>query len=113
MRERTNRNSLTTKMNNRVEVWGKKIIDTDLGEDYEDSFIKKMWCDIIPIGGSKKNASGETEYNDTTFKIRARKQELRSDNWLIYRELRYDIKYILPDFNTNKFIEIYAELNTE
>jgi head-tail adaptor len=110
---RTNKKTLASKLNNRVEVWGKEIIQSEYGDDYTDKFLKKMWCDIIPLSGKINNESGDTISNDTNFKIRARKQGIKTDNWIIFEGLRYDIKYILPDFNTNKFIEIFAVLNTE
>ena len=105
--------SLSSKLNNRIEIWGKSKVTGDLGDTYEDTLIKKLWADIVPTGGSQRNGDGDTEYSETNFKIRVRKTVLSEDNWIIYSGMRYDIKYILPNFDRNHYLDIYAELVIE
>lgn len=105
--------SLASKLNNRIEIWGKKEIESKIGDSYDKVLLKKIWADVIPTGGSMINGQANTDYNDTNFKIKIRKTDISSDNWIMFKGQRYDIKYFLPDFNDNKFIEIFAVLKTE
>ena len=107
------RKNLASKLNNRVEIWGNKKVETSLGDSTEEGLIKKVWADIAPTGGSLKNGDGETEYSEGSFKIKVRKTKIDPDNWIIYKGLRYDIKYILPNFDRNTYLDIYAVLKIE
>ena len=107
---------LASQLNNRIEIWKPESIESDIGEVLQNVFFKKIWADIIPINGSQLNGIADTEYSDTNFKIKIRKasnNEITNDNFIMFRGLRYDIKYILPDFNNGAFNELFTKLKTE
>lgn len=107
--------NLVSALKNRVELWENIKVDTPLGKTKEPKIITKLWSDVIPLSGVLKNGQADTEYSNTNFKIRVRKssREFRTDMWFIFKGQRYDIKYMLPDFETNAFIDIYCNLLVE
>lgn len=105
--------TLASKLNNRIEIWGNTLIESPLGDSTEETLIKKVWADIAPTGGSLKNGDGNTEYSEVKAKIKIRKTDISDKNWIIYQGLRYDIDYILPNFDKNHYLDIFTTLNLE
>lgn len=105
--------TLASRLKNRVEIWevGKK--DTDCGIIPDPKKIKTVWANIVPQSGSLVNGEANTDYNNTRFKIKIRKTEILSSNYIIFQGKRYDIDYILPDYKNNSFIELFVTLKTE
>ena len=105
--------TLASRLKNRIEIWdvGKK--DTDYGIIPDPKKIKTVWANIVPQSGSLVNGEANTDYNNTRFKIKIRKTEILSSNYIMFQGKRYDIDYILPDYKNNSFIEIFATLKTE
>lgn len=108
---------LASKLKNKIEVWGNKRVKNELGAwDNEPKFIKKIHADIIPRTGSTKEGVANTEYADTKFKIRIRSnvcEDLTEQNWIVYKEKRYNIEYILPDYNNQEYIDLFCNVVTE
>lgn len=104
---------LASKLRNRIEIWERVEIETDLGVNYTPKLFKKVWGNVTPITGYLESGEGNTEYSDTTFRIRIRKVKISMDNWIEYHGSRYDIKYIHEDFKSNKFIDLFVNLNEE
>lgn len=105
--------SLASKLNNRIEIWGKIKEETDLGITYEEQLLKKVWADVKPISGSSSSESGNTTSTSVKFKIRIRKTDISTDNWIIYNGMRYEIDYVYQDFNRNSFLDVEARLKGE
>lgn len=105
--------SLSSRLNNRIEIWGEIKEESDIGEIVKNKLLKKVWADIVPQSGSISNGQGETTVSNTKFKARMRKTEISSSNFIIFKGLKYEIEYILPDFNKNNFIDVYLKLSAE
>ena len=107
--------SLASKLNNRTQLWKYEKPASKVGKKKVPTLVKNpLWADIIPLSGSTSKGQADNEQNTTKFKISIRKTNLvKSDMWIMYKDQRYDIKYILPDFNSNKFLELYCELEIE
>lgn len=105
--------SLASQLNNRIEIWRDTKIEGDLGDKLEPALLKKVWADMIPTGGTLKNGDGDTEYSEGAFKIKVRKGDVKPSDWIMYQGQRYDIKYILPNFNKNDYMEIHAVIKTD
>lgn len=105
--------NLSSRLKNRIEVYSKKNVAGQLGTTYEDVLVKKLWAEIRFQSGSMINGAGDTEANNTRFKIRIRKTEIDTTHYVKYKGLVYEIEYIYPDFKNNSFIELFVKLKTE
>lgn len=105
--------SLASKLNNRIEIWGEVKEKIDIGSVLKDKLIKKVWADIVPQSGSTSNGAGKTVVSNSKFKARMRRTELSPSNFIIFKKQKYEIDYILPDFNKNQFIDVYLKLSIE
>ena len=118
--------NLISKMNNRIEIWRNTQVDTDLGMTIEPELLKKVWADVIPQqSGSIANEAGNTISNTTKFRIKIimvknyfylQRGFTAMDitiNFFLINGLRYDIEYIIPDFNKNAYLDISAVLKGE
>ncbi len=106
--------NLISKMNNRIEIWRNTRVDTDLGVTIKPELLKKVWADVIPQqSGSIANEAGNTISNTTKFRIKIRKTDIKADDFLLVNGLRYNIEYIIPDFNKNAYLDIAAVLKGE
>jgi len=62
--------NLVSKLNNRIDVYGKILYENELGEkDYTYGKIKPVWAEITPSGGSIRNGEANTIYSDISHKI--------------------------------------------
>lgn len=104
---------LTAKLKNRVEIYRKEKIDGELGTTFEKVLKGKAWSHIISIRGKVASGDGDTEVVETNFKIRMRPRDIRKEDLIIYKGLKYEVEYILPSFNTNSFIDVYCVLIEE
>ncbi|MGL5655903.1 MAG: head-tail adaptor protein [Fusobacteriaceae bacterium] len=105
--------NLSSSLNNRIEIWGEVKEKIDIGSVTKDKLIKKVWADIVPQSGSTSNGPGDTIVSNSKFKARMRKTELSPSNFIIFKGQKYEIDYILPDFNKNNFIDVYLKLSIE
>lgn len=106
--------SLTSRLKNRIDVYGKTEIENELGElDYTYGKIKSIWAEIMPTGGSTKNTEGNILQAQTSHRITIRAnavKELTNDMYFEYKGQRYDIKYFNPNFKYGDSIEVFCEL---
>jgi SPP1 family predicted phage head-tail adaptor len=105
-------------LRNKIEVYEKIEIENELGEkDHEYQFVKSIFAQIIPanLTGSSKEGQANTEYAETTHKIKCRKLSLNPtiDMYFKYDGLRYDILYFQPDFKNKDFWEIMVVVKYE
>ncbi|MGL4672605.1 MAG: phage head completion protein [Cetobacterium sp.] len=106
--------NLASRLKNRIEIYEKRKVAGKLGTTYEDVLIKKFWGEIKFQSGSTISGEGDTEANNTRFKIRIRKTDISSENHtIVFRGLRFEIEYIYPDFKKNGFIDLLVKLKTE
>jgi len=103
----------TSRLKNRIEVYAKEKVAGQLGTTYEDVLVKKLWAEIKFRSGSMTKGEGDTEANNTMFKIRVRKTEIDTTRYIKYKGLVYEIEYIYPDFKNNSFVELFVKLKTE
>lgn len=105
--------TLASRLKNRIEIWTPGEIEGEYGIEPDPKKVKTIWANIVPQSGSLINGEANTEYNNTKFKIKVRKTDLKSSYYIMFQGRRYDIDYILPDYKNNNFIEILATLRTE
>lgn len=60
---------LASRLNNRVEIHRKQIVEGNLGDKREYKLYKKVWADIIPLSANSITTSEDFEYTDIKFKI--------------------------------------------
>lgn len=101
------------KYNKRIEVWGKeKVVNELLETTYQDKLIKTIWACIIPQTGKLQKQQADTILTNVTHKILCRYSagdDIKNDNWIIYKNNRFDIKFILNPYYQNKELEIFTE----
>lgn len=109
--------NLVSKLNNRIDVYGKILYENELGEkDYTYGKIKSVWAEITPSGGSIRNGEANTIYSDISHKIVIRSNainNLSNDMYFIFKNQRYDIKYFNPNYKYRDRIEIICSLVVE
>lgn len=108
---------LAGKLNCKVDVYGKKQVENELGElDYDYGKIKTVWAEIIPQGGNVKSLAGDVSYAQISHKITVRAKsitDLANDMYFMYQNQRYNIKYYQPNYKKKDSIEIMCELVVE
>lgn len=97
--------TLSTRLRNRVEVWGRSTALNTLGEqDGSEKKLATLWCDIIPKSGKVEQigtapaAIFESITHEVIFRASAKKL-LRAEYHLRIGDERLDIEYILPHYN--------------
>lgn len=109
-----NEKNLSSKLNNRIEVWRKEKVNTSLGVSYEEVVYKKIWANIVPLTSLLKDGQGETEYSQNKLKITIRKiKDIKTTDLLIIENQKYEIESIIPNFNLKDRLEIRASLKVE
>jgi SPP1 family predicted phage head-tail adaptor len=100
-------------LRHRIEIWGRVKTKNELGEtDYIPARIKTIWAAIIPQTGKLQNGLVETILTNTTHKIICRYsagKDITPDMYIMFRDQRYDIKYILNPYFKNESLEIFVE----
>ena len=105
--------ALSSRLKNRVEIWGLTDDTNSLGESDSDEIrLAILYCDIVPKSGKVNeipNASAqyETITHEVTFRRSAMKH-LRPENHIRYGDSRYEIEYIMPHYNEPDRIIAYC-----
>lgn len=105
--------TLASRLNNRLEIWGNTKVNSDLGISIEETLIKKVWGKISPVYGLSSGADANTTKNYVNFKIMIRNTDISSDNWVMFKNQRYDISYIMPNFDSNEYLDLNVFLYEE
>lgn len=107
--------NLSSRLNNKIELWCEEKVKTDIGNTVEKKLIKKVWADIAPNNSSRSvaNGPGDTKITNTKLKARIRKTDISTSNYIVFQSKRYEIEYVLPDFNKNAFMDIFLKLSTD
>lgn len=102
------------KLNKKIEIWKNENFQTELlEEDTKDELVKKVYSQIIPISGMMKTGQAETLIVGSTHKIRMRYNTgkfITPDMWFVYKNTKYNIKYILNPFESNRTLEFFCEV---
>lgn len=97
----------------RIDVYSRVKIENELGEvDYNYIKLKSVWAEIRPQTGSLQQQQANTILANVTHKIIIRYdscKDLTNDMYIIFREKRFDIKYILNPYFKNETLEIFCE----
>ena len=106
---------LTSRLKNKLALYGKTIILNELGEDSFDYDVIKypIFAEILPQGGRKEQEQGNTTQAITSHKITIRSNSidnLKNDMFFVYQNQRYDIEYFNPNYKYNDSVEISATL---
>ncbi|BEP28811.1 head-tail adaptor protein [Helicovermis profundi] len=102
------------KLRHKIEVWKNVASENELLEEsIEEALVKKISSQIIPMTGMIKNEQGDTKISGTTHKIRTRYSAgkfIKPDMWFKYKNSKYEIKYILNPFESNRTLEFFCEV---
>lgn len=107
---------IVNRLNKRIDVYGKASTTNALGEmDFNYSFVKSIWAEIVPTTGTKQTYQGNTDRADVShrFTIRAGAINLTNDMYFIFKGQRYDINYFMPNYKFNDSIEVFCSLVIE
>lgn len=100
-------------LRHRIDVYSNTQIENELGEiNYISSKIKTIWSAIIPQTGSLQKQQANTRLSNVTHKIKVRYgagNDITQDMYIMFREKRFDIKYIINPYFKNEFLEIFCE----
>jgi len=108
-----NKRSLASRLNNRLEIWGNAKVKTNLGTSNKGVLLKKIWGKITPIYGFSSGGEANTTKSTVNFKILIRKTNISKANWVIYKGQRYDISHILPNYDSNEYLDLNVFLYEE
>ncbi|WP_222126731.1 phage head closure protein [Paenibacillus sp. 32O-W] len=99
--------------NKRINVYGKVKFTNDQGKTaYRDEKIKTIWANIVPQTGRLQTQQADTILANVTHKIIVRYdagKDILNNMYLVYRDHRFDIKYILNPYFKNETLEIFVE----
>lgn len=101
---------LASKLNNRIEVWRNKQVESKTGKEQKYTLEKKIWAEIRPTKGIVNQEEAETTSNTVKFKIRIRKTDIKTSDYIIFKASKYEIDYIIPCYKDNSFLDVYTSL---
>jgi SPP1 family predicted phage head-tail adaptor len=108
---------MNEQLNQRIEIGGPVKDKNTVGAwMYKDGIIKKIWASVKPRSGNFNDGASNTKYSETQFKIRIRKSaypSLNAKNWFKKGDTRFEIKYILPDYQNNEYIDAFCNVIEE
>lgn len=103
------------RLNRKIEVWKNELRENPETICLEPVPVRKktVWASITPKTGSLLSGRpADTLLSKTTHKVTIRKSaypELTPDCWLVYRNHRYDIDYILDPYMSHDYYEIFVQ----
>lgn len=105
--------SLSTRLKNKVQIWGRAAKTNALGEtDTEETLIGTLWCDIVPRTGKVAEIpNANAVYADITHEVTFRRSALRylkSEYHIKHYSERLDIEYIMPHYNNPEMVIAYC-----
>lgn len=105
--------TLASRLQNRVEIYRRKKVSTDIGDTFEPVLHKKVWADVIPLSANTAEGQAETQNSRTKFKIIMRKTDILQSDYIIFSGIKLEIDYIIPNFDRKGYIEVYTLLIKE
>lgn len=106
---------LTSRLRNKVAVYGNVATRNEIGEDTLTPGLIKypVYAEILPTGGRNEQEQGNTTQAVTSHKITIRSnavENLKNDMFFVYKNQRYDIEYFNPNYIYNDSVEILVTL---
>ena len=100
----------------KVDFYEVKSDTNELGEDIQSGLkvvAEDVPAQIIPVSGSNPSMSGDLVETIITHKIRIRKEKaddigLDPAMVIMYDGQRYDVRYWMPVYNNQRFVEIHT-----
>ena len=100
--------TLASRLRNRIELWRREKVETDIGEITKPIFIKKLWADIIPVSTFEKNGQADTEKAEAKSKVIMRKTDIKISDYIVYNGIKHEVLYVLPNYDSKGYIEVYT-----
>ena len=105
--------TLASRLRNRVELWRREKVETDIGEITKPIFIKKLWADIIPTNTSEKDGPADTEKAEAKSKVIMRKTDIKKSDYIVHNGVKHEVLYVLPNYDGKGYIEVYTRMVME
>ncbi|MGE4272064.1 MAG: phage head closure protein [Desulfitobacterium sp.] len=100
-------------LRHRVDIYGKTQIVNELDEiDYTYNKLKTIWAAIIPQTGKLQAQQANTILSNVTHKIIVRYgagKDITQDMYIMFRQKRFNVRYILNPYFKNVTLEIFCE----
>lgn len=100
-------------LRSRIDIYGNIEVKNELEEiTLNSEKIKTIWAEIIPQTGKLQTQQANTILSNVTHKIIVRYEaakDVTQDMHIIFKNHRFDIKYILNPYFKNEFLEIFCE----
>lgn len=101
-------------LNHKLTIWHNVEFMNEMFEnDSRPEIYKTIWSDVTPQTGSLgKRAGVESILTNVTHKIIVQYlsgKNITNEMWFMYREHRFDIKFILNPYFSNETLEIFCE----
>lgn len=100
-------------LRSRIDIYGNIEVKNELDEiTLISEKIKTIWAEIIPQTGKLQTQQANTILSNVTHKIIIRYEsgkDITQDMHIIFKNHRFDIKYILNPYFKNEFLEIFCE----
>ena len=105
--------NITSRLKNKVQVYGRSLTTNSLGEaDTAETLLATLYCDIVPMSGKVTEIpNAVAKYEEITHEITFRRsalQYLKPEYHLMYGTERFDIEYIMPNFNNPEIVIVYC-----
>lgn len=99
-----------SRLNNRIEIYRQIEEKEKVGITFQPKLLKKVWAEIRELKGKVNQEEADTISNTVKFKMRVRKTDIKTSDYIIFKSLKYEIDYIIPCFKDNSFLDIYTSL---
>lgn len=104
------------RLNCRCSLYGKRQSETELGDlTYRYDEIGKLWAEIIPTNGKTEGYTDGSEWQEISHKVRIRRGQYKitNDMYLLFNNLKLEIKYPIDDYKKRNYIYLYCKLVLE
>lgn len=105
---------LTNDLRFRVDLYGSESKTNEMGEDdIRYKKIKTVWAGIKVTSGAERSAPDGSVFAEVTHKITLRTEAaegITPDMYFIYKNQRYNIKYMYPHYKYRDRVEFYCKL---
>ena len=109
-------------LNSKIDVYAKVKTTNDMKETVFDfKKVDTIWVQVVPQTGKLQTQQMDTILANVSHKIYARynsckylndgveNKELTKDMYIMHRDKRFDIKYILNPYFSDEWLEIFVE----
>lgn len=109
--------TLSSRLNCRVSVYTsvENTSSWDVAQ-HEKQFVKKIWAEIVPIGGRLESVAENIKAAELSHRITIRKgalTTLSNQMEFEYDGQRFEVKYFQPHFKVKDSIEVFTRLVVE